>query len=183
MEESQINKVAEKLLEVSRNNNITIATAESCTGGLVAAALTAIPGASSSFKGGIVSYTNEIKHNVLGVNNETLEKFDAVSEETAREMAIGAARVIDADIAVSVTGFAGPDGGIPGKPVGTVCFGYCIKDKTNEKRSITTGNTKTFPTTTTTTETCHFTGDRNQIREQAAFCALNGLCKRICQQA
>ena len=101
-------------------NKATISTAESCTGGFVANQITSVPGASRYFEGSVVSYSNTIKINVLGVSAETLEKHGAVSEETAREMAEGARRRLNTTYAISTTGIAGPDGGTPEKPVGTV---------------------------------------------------------------
>jgi len=106
---------------------LTLATAESCTGGLAAKLVTDISGSSVVFKGGVVSYSNDVKTGVLGVSEETLATHGAVSEETAREMALGVREKLGADIAVSTTGIAGPTGGVPGKPVGTVCFGVASK--------------------------------------------------------
>lgn len=100
--------------------NATIGTAESCTGGFVASQLTSIPGSSHYFEGSVVSYSNAVKMNVLGVSRDTLENFGAVSEQTAREMAEGARKVLNTTYAISTTGIAGPDGGTPEKPVGTV---------------------------------------------------------------
>ena len=103
----------------------TLVTAESLTGGGIGAAITSVSGASAVYKGGIISYTNEVKHGVLGVSLETLEIHGAVSLQTAEEMAIGARKLLHADVAVSVTGLAGPGGDEYGNPVGTVCIGYC----------------------------------------------------------
>ncbi len=100
--------------------NATIGTAESCTGGFVASQLTSIPGSSQYFEGSVVSYSNAVKMNILGVSRDTLESFGAVSEQTAREMAEGARKVLNTTYAISTTGIAGPDGGTPEKPVGTV---------------------------------------------------------------
>jgi len=99
---------------------LTIATAESCTGGLIGHLLTEIPGSSAWVWGGAIVYTNDIKESILGVRHETLLAHGAVSYETARELAQGARRLFDADIALSATGIAGPGGAVPGKPVGTV---------------------------------------------------------------
>lgn len=101
-------------------NNATVGAAESCTGGLLSHRLTSFPGSSAYFEGTVVSYSNSVKNSVLGVSEETLAKFGAVSEETAREMSEGARRVLNTTYAVSITGIAGPDGGTPDKPVGTV---------------------------------------------------------------
>jgi len=102
----------------------TLVTAESLTGGGIGAALTAVSGSSAVYKGGIISYTNEVKHRILGVPQEILDTCGAVSEPTARAMAEGVRRVLEADVAVSVTGLAGPGGDEFGNPVGTVFIGY-----------------------------------------------------------
>jgi nicotinamide-nucleotide amidase len=113
-------QAAKRLLALCRVRGLKIATAESCTGGLVAAALTEIPGSSDVVDRGFVIYSNEAKHEMLGVPNATLRKFGAVSRETAQAMARGALKNSAADIAVSITGIAGPGGATPGKPVGLV---------------------------------------------------------------
>lgn len=115
--------VAEKLVELYRAVGKTCATAESCTGGGIGAAITAIAGSSEMFLGGVISYANSVKHGVLGVKSETLSTVGAVSSETAAQMADGARRLTGADIAVAVTGIAGPGGGSVDKPVGLVWFG------------------------------------------------------------
>lgn len=115
--------LAAEVLERARNTGATLGTAESCTGGLVAATLTAIPGSSEVVRGGVVSYWAEVKRDVLGVPEGVIETFGVVSEQCARAMAEGAARVLGCDCTVSTTGIAGPGGAEPGKPVGTVCFG------------------------------------------------------------
>ncbi len=115
--------LAAEVLERARNTGATLGTAESCTGGLVAATLTAIPGSSEVVRGGVVSYWGEVKRDVLGVPEDVIETFGVVSEQCARAMAEGAARVLGCDYTVSTTGIAGPGGAEPGKPVGTVCFG------------------------------------------------------------
>lgn len=98
----------------------TLSTAESCTGGLIASMITNVPGASAVYKGSVVAYNNSVKERQLGMKSETLERFGAVSEETARDMAEGAITHLDTDFALSVTGIAGPSGGTPEKPVGTI---------------------------------------------------------------
>lgn len=115
--------LAAEVLERARNTGATLGTAESCTGGLVAATLTAVPGSSEVVRGGVVSYWAEVKRDVLGVPEDVIETFGVVSEQCARAMAEGAARVLGCDYTVSTTGIAGPGGAEPGKPVGTVCFG------------------------------------------------------------
>lgn len=113
-----------------RERGRTVATAESCTGGLVAHRLTNVPGSSTYMLGGIVAYANQPKRQLLGVSPTTLEAHGAVSEETAAEMAAGARRALGADVAVSTTGVAGPDGGTAEKPVGTICLGLASADET-----------------------------------------------------
>jgi nicotinamide-nucleotide amidase len=112
------------------NSNATVSTAESCTGGYVANQITGIPGSSRYFEGSVVSYSNEVKMNVLGVSSETLEAYGAVSEQTAREMAEGARRLLNTTFAISTTGIAGPDGGTAEKPVGTVWIACATPDET-----------------------------------------------------
>lgn len=113
-------KPEEKLVKLLKEKKLTVATAESCTGGLIAKRITDIPGSSGVFECGIVSYSNRIKSEILGVSEETLNMYGAVSEQTAREMVSGALKVSGADIAVSVTGIAGPDSDGTDKPVGLV---------------------------------------------------------------
>jgi nicotinamide-nucleotide amidase len=113
-----------------RERGLTVATAESCTGGLVAHRLTNVPGSSAYVRGGVVAYANDAKQRLLGVASTTLASHGAVSEEAAAEMAAGARQSFGADIAVSTTGIAGPDGGTPEKPVGTVCLGLSSADET-----------------------------------------------------
>lgn len=122
--------LAEAVLYEARYRGAKIACAESCTGGMIGAALTEIAGSSDVFNGSAVTYSNEAKMNILGVRAETLETHGAVSEECAMEMAMGALRIYDADFAVSVTGIAGPDGGSEAKPVGTVWCGVSDGHKT-----------------------------------------------------
>ncbi len=125
-DEELVNVVADKLMK----NNITISSAESCTGGMFAAKMTDISGISQVFNRGIVTYSNEAKVQELGVRQETLDKYGAVSEQTAREMAEGLHRVSGSDFCISVTGIAGPGGGTPEKPVGTVFVGTHYKGET-----------------------------------------------------
>ena len=131
----------------------TLCTAESCTGGGIGEALTAIPGSSAVYKGGIISYTNWVKHNLLGVENTLLDELGAVSAPVAEAMAVGARKALEADIAVSVTGLAGPGGDDYGNPVGRVYIGYA-----DETRSL--HREFTFP------------GDREEVRRHAAEEAL-----------
>ena len=131
----------------------TLATAESCTGGGIGAALTAVPGSSAVYKGGIISYTNWVKANLLGVPEELLETVGAVSAPVAEAMAVGARKALQADIAVSVTGLAGPGGDEFGNPVGRVYIGYA-DEKLSTSREFT------------------FHGDRESVRQQAVEEAL-----------
>ena len=130
-----------------------LATAESLTGGGIGSAITSVSGASKVYAGGIISYTNEVKHRVLGVPMEDLDNLGAVSAPVAQAMAEGARRVLQADVAVSVTGLAGPDGDEFGHPVGTVFIGYA-DERTAFAREY------------------HFDGDREQVREQTVEAAL-----------
>ena len=131
----------------------TLVTAESCTGGMIGAALTAVPGSSAVYKGGVICYTNWVKENTLGVGREVLEQFGAVSKPVAGAMAAGARKQLQADVAVSVTGLAGPGGDDYGNPVGTVYVGF---------ESDTKSQVKHF----------RFSGDRESVRRQAAEAAL-----------
>ena len=132
----------EKLLSVYREKKLMLATAESCTGGMIGQRITNVSGSSEIYAGGVISYTNEVKMKLLSVSADTLEKYGAVSEETAVEMAVGARRALEADVAVSVTGIAGPTGGTAEKPVGTVCFGVCTASGVRS-RKMHFGSTKT----------------------------------------
>ena len=131
----------------------TLVTAESCTGGGIGAALTAVPGSSKVYKGGIISYTNWVKQNVLGVDEELLKREGAVSAPVAEAMAAGARKCLQADVAVSVTGLAGPDGDEYGNPVGTVFIGYADAVRTLSRKYC-------------------FDGDRDAVRTQATEEAL-----------
>jgi nicotinamide-nucleotide amidase len=128
MDEDALSKAAKHLLTVCRARNIKLAAAESCTGVLVAAALTEIPGSSDVFDRGFVTYSNAAKETMLGVSNDTLNRFGAVSRETADAMAQGALARSDATITVAVTGIAGPGGGSANKPVGLVHFAAATRD-------------------------------------------------------
>ena len=131
----------------------TLVTAESLTGGGIGAALTAVPGSSAIYKGGIISYTDWVKETILGVSHETLEIHGAVSLQTAEEMAVGVRKLLQADVAVSVTGLAGPGGDEYGNPVGTVCVGF-----SNEWESFAMKY--------------HFAGNREAVRNQTIRAAL-----------
>lgn len=137
-----------------RDSGMQLATAESCTGGLISHKLTTIPGSSAYFLGGITSYANSLKVSLLSVDEADLNRYGAVSEHVARTMADSIKRITGAEIGISVTGIAGPDGGSPEKPVGTVFIGLATPE-------------------TTTVQECHFTGDRHQIQEITTQTALD----------
>ena len=132
---------------------LTMGTAESCTGGNIAHRMTMLPGVSEVFKGGVVSYSNEVKMHLLGVKEQTLATYGAVSEQTAREMAEGACKALGVDVAVATSGIAGPGGGSPGKPVGTVCMAIAMPG----------GIYST---------TLHLPGDRGRVIDRASTTAL-----------
>ena len=155
--------VEEVVLALCRERGLTLATAESCTGGLVSARLTSVPGSSDVFVGGVVAYSNDVKLRELGVPAETLEAYGAVSEETAAAMAEGARERLDADIAVSVTGVAGPGGGTEEKPVGLVHL-----------HAVTTDGAHSV--------SFSVPGDRESIRRRAAVAALH-LVRRLLTQS
>lgn len=134
-------------------NGRWLAVAESCTGGMLGHLITNVPGSSSYFKGGVIAYANEIKMGILGVTTETLDSYGAVSEQTVLEMAKGVRAALEADIGLSVSGIAGPDGGTEAKPVGTVWIG--LSTPKLEKA-----------------EVFLFSGDRQSIKEQAAQSAI-----------
>lgn len=138
-----------------------LVTAESCTGGWVAQVVTAVAGSSAWFERGFVTYSNSAKQELVGVRTETLARHGAVSEETAREMALGALARSKADVAVAVTGVAGPSGGSPEKPVGTVCFAWA--DRRGARSS----------------ETRQFSGDRESVRRQSVVHALEGVLRTL----
>lgn len=127
--QSQFRHAPGNVVAKLREKGVKLATAESCTGGLLSERITAVSGASEVFDFGVCTYANEMKHKVLGVSNETLSVLGAVSAETAMQMAEGARNVSGADLAVSTTGIAGPTGGTPEKPVGLVYCGISTKDK------------------------------------------------------
>jgi nicotinamide-nucleotide amidase len=143
----------------------TVAAAESCTGGWVAKAITDIAGSSGCFACGIVSYSNEAKEALLDVDPATLRRHGAVSEPTVREMAIGMLDLSGADIAVAVSGIAGPGGGSPDKPVGTVWFSWASRSRGGA--------------VATDAATHRLTGDREAVRRQSVVVALDGVLGRI----
>jgi len=131
---------AERLVAKLKERGLTCATAESCTGGGVGSAITAVPGSSAVFQGGVISYANEVKRDVLGVPQEILDTRGAVSSECAERMAAGARNLLKADLAVSLTGIAGPDGGSAEKPVGLVWFGLAVKDGVRTEKKVLAGD-------------------------------------------
>lgn len=137
LEKEALEEVVYKLLY---KYHLTIATAESCTGGLLAGRLINVPGISSNFKEGYITYANESKEKLVGVSHDTLEHYGAVSEETAAEMAQGCAKSAGTDIGIGVTGIAGPDGGTEEKPVGLVYIGCCYRGKTRVRKFLFSGN-------------------------------------------
>lgn len=153
--------LAEEVFEAARRAGLTLACAESCTAGMVGAALTDMPGSSEVFRGGVITYCNEVKAKLLSVPQAVLDGPGAVSRECALAMAEGAQRLLDADVAVSVTGLAGPDGGTEEVPVGTVWFGLSLRGEDS------------------TAFVRHFTGSRGEVRRQAVDAALEGLLRSI----
>jgi nicotinamide-nucleotide amidase len=154
---SGLNELAQQVGEQLLLQHKALAVAESCTGGWVAKCLTDVAGGSLWFDRGFVTYSNAAKQAMLGVSGATLDSAGAVSEQTVREMVAGALENSEAGVALAVSGIAGPGGGMPGKPVGTVCFAWAVEG--SEVRS----------------ETRHFEGDREAVRRQSVGHALQGL--------
>ena len=151
---------AKKLTELLISKNMSITVAESCTGGLLSSSLTSIPGASSYFNCGFITYSNESKIKMLNVDSQTIELFGAVSERVAYEMAVGAGQHSQSDLAISVTGIAGPSGGTAEKPVGMVCFGFYVEGEVS-------------------TTTQFFSGVRSEIVSESIAFALTELTSKI----
>jgi nicotinamide-nucleotide amidase len=158
--DDELYKLAAKVGHVLLDSRRRLVTAESCTGGWVAKALTDVPGSSAWFLGGVVSYDNSLKQALLGVAEETLAIHGAVSDATVREMAQGALERIGGDVALAVSGIAGPDGGQPGKPVGTVWFGWAWRH----------GQAVHLRTRLKIIE-----GGREEVRRRSVITALNGV--------
>jgi nicotinamide-nucleotide amidase len=154
---SELKKLATRTGETLQRRGWMAATAESCTGGWIAKCLTDVAGSSAWFDRGFVTYSNTAKQEMLGVDVAVLESEGAVSEATVAAMVRGALAHSRADIAVAISGIAGPGGGRPGKPVGTVCFAWATRDGLQRLA------------------TCHFEGDRDTVRQQAVAHALQGL--------
>lgn len=151
--ESRVGELAHRIVACGIERGVTVATAESLTAGLISASIAAVPGASEVLLGGVASYTEDIKHRVLGVSLETLDTYTAVSTPCAREMAEGVRELMGAAVAVSATGYAGPGGGTPEDPVGTVYIGVATEGDTIVER-------------------CSFAGERNEVRWQVVERAL-----------
>ena len=155
-----MDEIARKVGAALKSRGLMVVTAESCTGGWVAMALTAIPGSSDWFERGYVTYSNAAKREALGVAEATLERHGAVSEETAREMASGALKNGRGQVALAITGVAGPSGGSRDKPVGTVCFAWAQGSKISS-------------------QTRRFDGDRESVRRQSVAHALQGVLELL----
>ena len=157
MTEDDVTRLARRLGNICKKKKIVVTTAESCTGGGTAEAMTRISGSAKWFERGFVTYTNIAKKEMLGVNEETLKAHGAVSEEVAIEMARGALEHSYADVSVAITGIAGPTGAVPGKPLGTVHFAWGVRDGPVQARRFI------------------FPGDRLQVRIQSEWVAIQGL--------
>lgn len=153
--------ITEKVSIFLKKNKLMLVTAESCTGGWVAKVVTDLAGSSSVFDRGFVTYSNQAKQEMLGVSKETLELYGAVSEQVVEEMVQGALNNSSAQVAISISGIAGPGGGTEEKPVGTVCFGWMLKDSPPES------------------DTLYFSGDREKIRQKSVEYALTGIIEKI----
>lgn len=154
--EIELKKLSRRIGELLLQRGFVLTTAESCTGGWVAQAITAVPGSTQWFDRGFVTYSNEAKREMLGVLEATLAQYGAVSEATVREMAEGALQRSHAQIALAISGIAGPGGGTPDKPVGTVCIAWAAAGRVVVSR------------------TAHFVGDRTAVRWQSVVAALQG---------
>ena len=160
-DDEALSMLATALAAEMKNHGHRLVTAESCTGGWIAKVCTDLRGSSEWFERGLVSYSNEAKSELLGVRASDIHRFGAVSEEVAAAMARGAVEQSHADVAVSVSGIAGPDGGTPDKPVGTVCFGWALPGDKVE------------------TEMHRFNGDRDEVRRASVAVSLQGLLERL----
>lgn len=157
-------KLVVDLLEILKSRKERLCTAESCTGGLIASEIVRVPGSSEAFDGGVVSYSNQVKHDILGVSESSLSEHGAVSSEVVGQMAMGALQKFRCDYAVATSGVAGPGGGTTEKPVGLVWFGIATKQ-----------GLKTFYKI--------FQGSRSEIREKSVFYILDELFKIIIQNS
>lgn len=157
MTEDDVTRLARRLGTLCKKKKIVVTTAESCTGGGVATAMTRISGSAKWFERGFVTYTNIAKKEMLGVDEDTLKQHGAVSEEVAMEMARGALKHSYADVSVAITGIAGPTGAVPGKPLGTVHFAWGVRDGPVQARRFI------------------FRGNRVEVRIQSVYVAIQGL--------
>ncbi|MCH9638751.1 MAG: nicotinamide-nucleotide amidohydrolase family protein [Betaproteobacteria bacterium] len=155
--EQQLTQLATQVGERLQQRGLLLVTAESCTGGWLGQAITAVAGSSAWYDRGFITYSNRAKCEMLHVNRATLEAHGAVSEQTAQEMAFGALKMSCAHVSVSITGIAGPSGGSDIKPIGTICFTWVLKEGL------------------ATCETHHFNGDRDAVRSQSVLTALQGI--------
>ena len=155
---------AAKAAQLLESLGCRVSTAESCTGGWIAQSLTAVPGSSAWFDLGLVTYSNQAKQRYLQVSEDTLNRFGAVSEETVREMAVGALLAADADFSVVSSGVAGPDGGSADKPVGTVWLGWGYRQQGQPRCDA---------------QVYHFDGDRDTVRRASVHTALAGLIRHL----
>jgi nicotinamide-nucleotide amidase len=161
MADKRLYQLAQQMGEALKSRALMLVSAESCTGGWLGEAVTMVPGSSDWYERGFITYTDISKREMLGVTARTLEQHGAVSEQTVKEMVAGALTASHAQVAVAVSGIAGPAGGMPGKPVGTVCLAWALKN--GEPIA----------------ETRHFAGDREAVRRQAVERALAGVLELI----
>jgi PncC family amidohydrolase len=157
-------KLSDEAVKTLTKQGLRLAVAESCTGGRVASLITSIAGCTSCFQGGVVAYDNDVKIELLGVKSETLEKYKAVSKETAEEMALGVRERLKTDIGLATTGIAGPEGGTPEKPVGTVFIAVAFGDNTSVKK-------------------LSLSGDRDNIQAESARAAIRLLLDTLKSEA
>jgi len=141
-------KLMQRLADLLTEREVMVATAESCTGGLIGDTLTSVPGSSSYYEGGVISYSNALKQRFLNVAAETLERHGAVSEQTAREMALGIRNAADVDVGIATTGIAGPGGGTPEKPVGLVYIGLASDGRVTVQKHVFDGSRRENKTAT-----------------------------------
>ncbi len=160
-DDAELYQLAEQAGTALQRHDFQLATAESCTGGWVGMAMTAVPGSSAWYERGFITYSNLAKQQQLGVSADTLNAYGAVSEATVSEMARGALQHSAAQVALAISGIAGPGGGTPQKPVGTVCIAWAMNDGT----SLTT--------------TCRLSGERDEIRARAVAAALRGVIELL----
>ncbi len=154
-------RLSARVGKLLKERGLMLATAESCTGGWVAQVVTSVSGSSEWFDRGFVSYSNHSKQEMLGVRSETLDQYGGVSEEVVKEMATGALANSKAQVSVAISGIAGPSGGTPHKPIGTVWLGWAMEGAEPRCRST------------------HFAGDREMVRQQAVMAALQGIIETV----